>query len=310
MLNRDFTKSNKYYFNKNKFYIVGLAVLLILGLIFGAIFGMRANFEIAGYNEFSVSISNENRSEINKYSKDIKSIIDNYNGKYDSYSVFDEGDNTKLIIRYMSSLSDDNIERVDNAIVEKLSITNEDISSHEKVGSVVKAKDYIYTAMVIVLLIVISSIFAYFRYNGASAMALILGTVLGSLSFMSIGVLLRLTVGMSYFAMLVILNLLIVYTSVMIFEKIRGESWLASKNFASAIESAIKKSKFRIMFIAIATLIIGVVFVLFAPAPIKYVSLNILFISVAYLFSVMYVIPFVWSACITKTNLKKKTEKA
>ena len=152
--------------------------------------------------------------------------------------------------------------------------------------------------------------FAYFRYNGASALAIIISCALGTLAFMSIGAILRLSIGMSYFALLAILNLMIIYFACDIFENMHKEAWLGNKEYQKALDSAMKTSHSRQLFTTIAIMAIGMLLVLFATTPIKYVSINILFMAVVLLATIWYVVPFVWSVFVTLCKVKVYKVKA
>ena len=311
MLKRDFSKNNLAYFNKNKITLIVLALILIVGLIMGCTLGFNNNFELAGYQEFSVNISEENQSKIGDYVEDIKDILEVYDADYDSYQIAGQGDNTKIVIRYMSKLSETNITRVNNAVAEDLDVELIAISSHESVGSVVRASDFIYTAMIILLITAIASIFAYIRYNSASAVSIIIANIISTLLFLSASIIFRLKVAMSYFSMLIILNALVIYSSLIMFEHIKNGSWLHNKDFENAILDGRKSGFLRNSLIAVAMLLVGVAFVIFAPAPVKAISLNIVYMAVVYLFATQYIVPFVWNVCITRSKLKgpKKEKK-
>ncbi len=308
-MRRDFTKSNKDYFNKNKYALIIFAIFLVVGIIVCSVFGFKENFEFAGYNEFSIRVGSEaNRSDI---AENVAEIVNNYGGDFDTASVYDEGDNTRIVIRYNSALTEDKQSEINTAIVTKLSLDATDISEHVHHSSSITSTDYIYTVCTILLLIMIATIFAYFRYNGASAMSVILSAILGTLLFMSIGAILRLTIGSSYFAMLVALNVLIIYANFVIFEEIRSTNWLQNKEYANALETGLSNTRFKLCAINIAILILGLLFAIFAPSAIKYVSLNIMFIAVVVLATALYIVPFVWSVFIThckKPKLSIKVE--
>lgn len=304
MLNRDFTKSNKDFFNKNKIVLLVLTLFLIVGIVITAVFGMNGNFEFKGYNEFAVTVDYNKADQYNNYIAEITNIVNSKGGNVDTVSYYDEADNTRIVVRYMSNLSTEMKVEVEQQIVEKLGVEADDVSDHVFVKPIVKATDYIYTATAILLLVTIASIFAYFRYNGASAISIILTCALGTLAYMCLGSLLRLTIGMSYFAMLVALNMLIVYLAFNIFETIREENWLGSNDYSTALKSALTKSKARVGFVTVAVMVIGILFILLAPSAIKYVSLNIMFIAVTLLAAVWYVLPFAWSVFITKSKNK------
>lgn len=308
MLKRDFTKSNKEYFSKNKITLISTALFLIVGILIAAIFGFNQNFELAGYYEFSINVTAE--ADINECTNEIKEIVNEFGADYDNVSVFDEGDNTQLIVRFTKQLSNKDFEKMEEKIANKLIVDESDITEIEHVGPTVRNIDYIFTAAAILLLIAGVSVFAFFRYNGASALAIIIASIIANLAFMSLGAILRLSIGMSYFAILAILNLMIVYFACDIFENMRKESWLGSKEYSKALDSAMKSSHTRQLFITIALMVIGMLLVIFATTPLKYVSLNILFMAVVLLATTWYVIPFVWSALITVCKIKAYKVKA
>ena len=304
MLNKDFTKSNKEYFKSNRNILIAIGVFLLVGIIIFAIFGMNGNFELKGYNEFSITVNESYEDKFVKYRGDVGEIINSYDGHFDTMSIYGEGDDTKYVVRYSKSLKDEEISEINKLVAEKLGVDVSRVSAHTHVNPIVKNTDYLYTTAAILLLIVIATIFSYARYNGASSITMLLACLLGTLGYMAIGTLLRIVVGMSYLAMLVILNMLIVYVTISLFESMHKSSWLTARDFGSAIKSAIKESKFRLTLLSIALMLIGVMFVLIAPSPIKYISLNVMFMAVILLAVALYVVPFVWSVFITRTKLR------
>ena len=299
MLKRDFTKSNRDYFKKSKNILIALGVFILIGILVFAIFGMNGNFEINGYHEFSVTVTEEKTKHYSTHKNEIGDIINSFNGKFDNVLVSGEGDNTKYVVRYLQDVKEADILEINKLVAEKLDVDVESVSEHVKVKGVVNSSDYVYTAVSILLIILIASIFAYIRYNGASAMAIIIANFLGTIGFISIGAILRLQIGLSYFAMLVILNVLMILFAVNLFETMHKSSWLMSDNFGSAIETALNKSKLRMYFLTIALMAIGLLFVMIAPLTIKYVAMNIMFMAVILLAVGLYVVPFVWSVFIT-----------
>lgn len=314
--NRDFSKSNKEYFNKNKFAIIILSAILLVGLLCGLVFGFNGNFELKGYNEFNISVGNLESKTVAKWEDSATDIVNKFGGDVFKTSIEEEGDNAKIVIQYNKTLKASTQDEVNKEIATKLGIAESEIpnyiSAHHQVGATVKGRDYLFTAVAIILLVTIATIFAIFRYDSACAMSLVLSCGIGSLLFMSFSTILRLKVGLSYFAMLFIVNLLIIYCAMLIFEHIRETSWLQAKEYSTALSSALKDTRIRMLFISLATLAIGLVFAIVAPANIKFVSLNIMFMAVTLLAVVWYVLPFCWSVLITSANIRRfktKTKK-
>lgn len=310
MLRRDFTKSNKEYLKKNKIVLISVAVFLLIGLIIGAIFGLNGNFEVKGYNEFSVTIKESQRKNFNEYTKEIADVINSYDAKFDTVSLYGEGDNTKLVVRYLKDVNGADEIEINKLVSKKLDVEVEDVTEHVFVKPVMQNKDIVYTIAAILIIVLIATIFAYVRYNGASAMSIIIACLLGTFGYLSLSAILRLTIGMSYFAMLVILNMLIIYTAINIFENMHKSSWLMSEDYSTAMNTALKTTKFRMAILTIGIMLIGVLFAMIAPAAIKYVSLNIMYLSVVVLAVTWYVVPFVWSIFITRCRKRAYKVKA
>jgi len=299
MLNRDFTKSNKEYFKANLRPLIAIAVFLLVGIIIFSIFGMNGNFEISGYNEFTISVNDTIIEKHSTHQREIGNIINSYGGQFDTMTIYGEGDDTKYVVRYMEDLSASQQAEVNALVAEKLQVEDTNVSSHIVVGNSVENKDYLYTALSILILVTIATIFAYARYNGAAGLSMLLANLFGLLGFMSVGTILRLRIGMSYLAMLVMLPLLITYAAISIFESMHKSSWLMSGDYGNAIKKSVQANKTKLIVLAFAVIAIGLGFAMFGTSGIKYTSLNIMFMSVTMLAVAFYVIPFVWSVFIT-----------
>lgn len=304
MLNRDFTRSNIDYIKKNRIPLIAVSLFLIIGLVMALVFGFNGNFELKGYNEFGVTVGTMDKKGRKDVVDEAKKIINSYDGSYESFSIVGEGANTEIIIKYTKNVSNEEQVKISKEISEEVGVDISLISPHTHVDGSVRAEDYIFAATAILIILLVASIFAMIRYNVASAISLIATSAIGSLAYMSFASILRLSIGLSYFAMLVALNVLIVYFAFNIFETIRKESWLKSKDYVMAIKSSLNHNKFRFNFIAIAMMVIGLLFVIIGTTAIKYVSINIMFMAVSVLAASCYVLPFVWSMLIAYNKLK------
>ncbi len=314
MQTRDFSKSVKSYFGQNRIFITLLVGLLVIGAIVLGFFGMNGNFEFTGYYEFYVYVGSETSDYYTEFASEISDLVDAQGGEYYSYSIYDEGDDTRLVIKYLNKLTTTELSDLGSDISTKLySIVGSNfdagdnttiftISEQSYVSGTVRAVDYLYCAVVIVLIMIVSAFFAKFRYNTASAFTIILSCLLGTLSYLALTAILRLSVGISYFAMLVILNALIVYFAFDFFENIHETTWLNVNDYASAYKHGMQSSRFKNCFLAIAVEIIGLLFVIFGTSAIKTIALNIMFLAVALLFVSLYIMPFCWSMFIVNFN--------
>ena len=310
MLKRDFTKSNKEYFRQNRIALISLALFLVVGIIVFAFFGMNGNFEIKGYSEFSITVTESRLEDKTIHQQEISKIVNSFDAEFDSISISGEGDNTQYVVRYLNKVNNSVELEINKLVAEKLEVEIDQISEHTQVGPAVKSTDYIYTAAAILIIVLFATILSYVRYNGASALSVLLACLIGTLGFMSFGAILRLVVGLSYFAMLVILNTLIAYGSINLFETMHKSSWLTSRDYDKAIQNALKQSKTRMTVLSVGLMLIGVLLVLIATSPIKYIALNVMFMAVVLLAVVWCVVPFVWSVFITRCRQREYKIKA
>ena len=310
MLNRDFKQSNKEYLRKNKSILITLAVFLLVGVLLWAVLGMNGNFEINGCYEFNVTVGESAVEDFSEHKSEIGNILNSYDAKFDTLLIYGEGDDCQYVVRYLNKIKLDAQSDINALIADELNIDVDLISDHTRISPIVQTKDYVYTATAILLIVVVSTIFAYARYNGASALAVILATLIGTLGFISFTSILRLSVGMSYFGLLVILNMMISYFAINMFETMHKSSWLVSGDYETAIKTTFNASKTRMALISVAIAVIGLLFALIAPLTMKYVAVNVIFMAVSLLATGWYVIPFVWSMFITRCRKRNYKIKA
>lgn len=304
MFRRDFSKPNKEYFKKNAIVLTSVAIFLFVGILIASIFGLNKNFEMGGYYTFEISMQGKASSEYSKSITEIGNVVNKYNGEFDTVLISGEGDNTVFVVRYLNKISASDVDKLNIEVASKLGIDVDKVYEHNFVKPSVKTRDYVFTIATILLIIALTSVFALFRYNSASAIAIILSCTIGTLGFVSFTSIFRMSVGMSYLGMLIILNTLIIYFAIDIFENINKSAYFANQDYALAIENSIKSVKTRVCIVSIAVLILGALLVIAGTASLRYVSQNIMFMVVTLLAVVLYVVPFVWNVCITRGRKK------
>ncbi len=299
MLKRDFTKSNLKYIKSNAIAISVVSAVLVLAIIVGIFFGFNLNFEMKGYNEFSVNIVDNQTTNVKKHIAEIGNIVNSYGGKYDSTQIQGQGDNTVLVVRYSNDINDDVQIEINQKIAEKLEIDVTKISGHTEVGSRLNSRDIIFTIAAILVLITIVALFTYFRYNICESVTSIITLLFANFGYLALVVILRLSIGMSFFAILFSVNVYTGFALISIFESIRSSNWLKASNYSKAIETAMKENKSRITAINIALLIFSVLMIIVVPDALKFIAVNIMFVPVICLASTLYILPFCWNFFVT-----------
>ena len=310
MINRDFTKSNKHYINRNKFVLIAISAILVIGAIMLCVFGFKGGADISGYNTFSINVGSTYKLEkLDDYTQDINECLSKQDAELYSVQITGEGDLTTLVVKYRGDVKD--VDKLNADISDELEVPLFTISEQSKVGASVTGKDYIYTVAGGLIILAIAMIFIAFRYNLACAMTAFASSLLGVMLLMAITAIFRLTINSSFLTINIITMLLILGECFMVFDSLEKErAKLQDKNDRSTqLIKALKANSFRQKFMYGAIFAICLVFVILMPSTIKQASLIMLFATVVTLFVAVYVIPFDWCLTITQVSDKIKVKK-
>ena len=310
MINRDFTKSNKHYINRNKFVLIAISAILVIGAIMLCVFGFKGGADISGYNTFSINMGSVYKlEELDDYTEDINECLSKQNAELYSVQVTGEGELTTLVVKYRGNVKDE--AKLNSAIAEDLEVSVSNISKSTKVSPSVTSKDYIYTIAGGLIILTIAMIFIAFRYNLACAMTSFATSLVGVMLLMALTGILRLTINSSFLAINIITMLLILGETFMVFDSLEKErAKVSDKNDRSTqLKNALKANSFRQKFMYGAIFAICLIFVILMPSTIKQASLIMLFALVVILFMTVYAIPFVWCLTITQVSDKIRVKK-
>ena len=310
MINRDFTKSNKHYLNKNKFVLICLSAILVVGLVMLCVLGFKGGPDVSGYNTFSINIGSTYKADkLEDYTEAINVNLSKQDAELYSVQVTGEGDFTTLVVKYRGNVKDS--AKLTDALSEDLGVVKSSITKSTKVGASVTSKDYIYTIAGGLIILTIAVIFIAFRYNLACAITAFTSSLLGVMLLMAISAIFRLTINSSFLAINIITMLLILGENFMIFDTLEKERAKLKDKFdrSTQLNNTLKANSFRQKFMYGAIFAICLIFIILMPSMIKQASLVMLFATVVILFSAVYAIPFVWCLTITQVSDKIRVKK-
>ena len=310
MINRDFTKSNKQYLLKNKFVLILISAILVLGIVMLCAFGFKGGPDVSGYNTFSIKMGTTYKADkLDDYTDDINTNLSEQGAELYSVQVTGEGSATTLIVKYRGEVKDSF--KLTSELSNDLIVNVSSISESSKVTPSVTNKDYIYTIAGGLIILAIAVIFIAFRYNLACAITAFTSSLLGVILLMALTVILRLTVNSSFLAINIITMLLVLGENFMLFDTLEKERVkLKDKNDRSTqLKNTLKANSFRQKFMYGAMFAVALIFVILTPSMIKQASLIMLFAIVATMFVTVYAIPFVWCLTITQVSDKIRVKK-
>ena len=280
--------------------IITLSLILIAGLVLGIVLKFNTNFELGKYTEFSVVIKTDDKKEINSAIDEVSNIVECNGLKYDTTITSSENGGTKLTVRYQKEADADKIVTVNNDIKEKLNLDSADIKHIHYEGNAGKA--ILYTSIALAILVVVFSVFSTLRYARYTGLVALISGVLGTALYLSFTIILRLTVGFSYFALLVVLNVFIMYYEISMFEVIDRRA----NDQESLINNAVISNRKNMTTLAVIIAVISLLFVIVSPTSLKFVSLGLMFIPVVCLIIGLYVAPYFLTVFARATGRVKK----
>ena len=310
MINRDFSKSGKQYIKQNKFVLISLAVILVVGIIMLSVFGFKGGADVKGYNTFSINIATQYEvDKLEDYTKQINDTLSKHDAKLYSVQVTGEGDSTTLIVKYNGNIKD--VSRFNGDLSFEMKVGINKYSEHTKVGASLTSKDYIYAVACGLIIITLAVIYSAWRYNLAFGITEFASSLLGVGLLMAFTAIFILTINSSFLAINIITILLILGENFMIFDSLEKErAKLKDKSDRSTqLVNTLKANSFRQKFMYVAIFAIALVFVILMPNVIKQASLIALFATVVAMFVTVYAIPFVWCLTITQVSDKIRVKK-
>lgn len=284
--------------------LITVCLVLVAGLVLGIVLKFNTNFELGGYTEFSVTIESTDEKVVKESVNSIREILNNNGLKYDATITSTEDVGTKLTTRYLTKAKGITVALVNGEIKDKLDLTTDDFAHTYYEGKISKAAGL--TAIALGIVVVLFSIFASIRYARYTGLVTLISAIVGTGLYLSITALLRLTVGASYFALLVLLNLVIMYYEVCLFEATRKKG-----NIVEAIDNALIDNRKNMSVLAVGIAIVSLLFVVIAPTSLKFVSLDLMFVPVVSLAIGLYIAPYlfiVFTRLFTKKSREVKTK--
>lgn len=311
MINRDFSRSGKQYIKQNRIVLITLAVIALVALVIGCVFGFNGGTDIKGYNTFSVTLGSDYKAnKMTEYTDTINSKLAENDAKLQSVQLTGEGDSTTIVVKYSGEI-DDSV-RFNVELAQEFSINpDDDMTAHTQVKPSIVNKDYVYAIAGGLIILTLVAVYTAFRYNLACTITAVGSSLLGVALLMALTILLRLTVNSSFLAINIITMLLILGESLVLFDSLEKErANLKDKNDRSTqLNNALKANAFRQKLLYGALFAISLIFVILMPNTIKQASLIAMFATVVSMFVAIYALPFLWCLTITQVSDKIRTKK-
>lgn len=317
MLNRDFSESKKAYLAKNKWTLIGIGVVLLIGILVAAIFGFNRNPDYVGCNMVNVNIGETvSDSKLDNYNSKLNKVFASNDLNLYSVQLKGEGAETTLEIKYTGKTTDAKIATLNNDIASELEVDLTRISAHKEVSATVDSTDYIYAVVAGLLILLLATIFVAIRHNMAYAMCTLGAGAFSVLAMLCIYAILRLEIGANFMFVVIASLVFTIFEALIWFENMRDVR--KSKDYKDDLNKhltlGLKNTNKQLQFTSIALFGAGLIMVIFGTKLSRNIALSFMFAIVVALVSLMFVLPFIYNLTIDKVkfkplNTKKKDNK-
>ncbi|MBQ8430785.1 MAG: hypothetical protein IJX26_02420, partial [Clostridia bacterium] len=308
MISRDFAQPKKEYLKKNKIALIIISAVVLVGLIVFGIFGLNGNPDFKGCNLVSINIGEDiTNKEFDKLSDKIETIL--AENKLDLYSVQikGEGINTTLDVKYLGKVSDKKFEAVKVGFVAELDVEVSAISENQWLEKTVSSSDYIYTAVAILLVVLLASLFVLFRHNLSYALSLMGASLMSAIALICVFAIFRFEVNSAFFFAVAIASVYSIFEALILFENMRNvaQNPKYKDDKQNQIVLGVKRSANRMQFTTLGLFAVGLIFVIFGTSISRQVAISLMFSIIAGLSSVLFILPLIYNLTIDKVKIRK-----
>lgn len=312
MLNRNFSESKKTYIAKNKWTLIGIGVILLIGILVASIFGFNRNPDYVGCNVVNVNVGTTvSESKLDDYNSKLEKVFASNDLNLYSVQLKGEGAETTLEIKYTGKAEDTKIASLNNDMASELKVDLAQISAHKKVSATVDSTDYIYAVLAGLLILVFASIFVAIRHNLSYAICTLGAGAFSVLAMLCAYAILRLEISSSFIFVVIASMVFTIFEALIWFENMRDVR--KNKEYKDDLNKHLtlgqKNTQKQLQFTSIALFSVGLIFVIFGTRLSRNIALSFMFAIVMALVSLMFVLPFIYNLTADKVKFKSFSTK-
>jgi preprotein translocase subunit SecF len=290
------------------------AAIVVLAIIFIAIFGVRTSIDLGSGSQLKVQLSYtvdddvvSGRENLDKYLDATKTVLHEHGAIIDTYFVEDEGVDTFLVVRIAKSTIK-NSDSISQEIATKLGIDETRVSSVQKISGYFSSSQLLYIGLALLVFIVLAFFAGWIRYNIVAGTSLVLAIVHNFILSLAIIFLLRVQFSVISLAACLILTIFVVFALVAILEREREISkskQYADLSYDQKLMMATGKNKWLLAFPAV--LLVLCIILLFVPSSyIRLASLSVMLALIVSVYSTIMFVPAVHANLMELRALKQK----
>ncbi len=286
---------------KTKIWIAISLSIIIIGLVFGIVNnGFNLGIDFKGGTLIHLNIGHIYDTE------DIRSIL-NSHGLNEAVISRAGDDNTEALIRMPNIPDEDKVrEAVIDDISQKFQLTEKDVLSVEKVGSVISGELTRNALLAILIACGFMLIYIWIRFEFKSGLAAILALVHDVLIIAAFMLIFRIQINSSFVAALLTIIGYSINDTIVVFDRVReNKKRLKKSTNGEIVDKSIKESIVRCLNTSITTLVVIATLYILGVESIKEFALPIIIGIISGTYSSIFIAGPIWAIWTDKNRVKK-----
>lgn len=183
-----------------KFFLIGAAALILIGLIVVACWGFNLGYDITGGYAVQVKYDATQTDNFDKFTSNVEEIVCNRKVSIDTTQKLGENNDQYVVIKYRAKSKDDDIEAKNNDIYNALVEVygSENVEDVAKIGSSFSNKTVLFTSIGLIVAAVVVFIYMAIRFHFSMGLATIFAFALDILLMLALTAICRIEVSGNY----------------------------------------------------------------------------------------------------------------
>lgn len=185
---------------KAKFFLIGAAALILIGLIVVACWGFNLSYDITGGYAVQVKYDASQTDNFDKFMSNVEEIVCNKKVSIDTTQKLGENNDQYVVIKYRAKCKDDDIEAKNNDIYNALVEVygSENVEDVAKISSSFSNKTVLFTSIGLIVAALVVFIYMAIRFHFSMGLATIFAFALDILLMLALTAICRIEVSGNY----------------------------------------------------------------------------------------------------------------
>lgn len=295
---------------KSKFFLLGTAVVILIGLIVVACCGFNLGFDVTGGYAVQVKYDATQTDSFDKFMSNVEEIVCNKKVSIDITQKLGENNDQYVVIKYRAKCKDDDIEAkntdIYNALVEVYG--NDNVEDVAKIGSSFSNKTVLFTNIGLISVALVVFIYMAIRFHFSMGLATIFAFALDILLMLALTAICRFEVGGNYTTILGATGAMSLVFNSTLFASLRADNRKQFDKSSDNINLKIRNS-IKFNFIMAVALLVIIFFTFYAVNLTAGFAIALILAMIVTLYTSTFISAPLWQMIYSDKSSAKITDK-